>query len=211
MQSIGHIIRSSRTRRGLTLRELGARVPCTPGYLSQIENGRCARPPSEAMLHRLAAALDVEPGRLVELAAVERLPESLRAQLALLNDLRPLALALARLVLEQCGCNEGRLGEVLTVAIGSDLVLVSPGVPDPAAGALAVVTFQDARPAMLACVFPDPEPGPVRLEPPAAAPGPPMVVNRAEIAGTYRPIALIRALHAGQGPGDGASGGPGAA
>lgn len=52
----GALAREARRREGLSLRQLAARVPCDPGLLSRIENGRQA--PSERVAARLDDLLD---------------------------------------------------------------------------------------------------------------------------------------------------------
>ncbi len=98
MQTVGQLIRLFRTHRGLTLRELSMRACCTAGYLSQIENNRTARPPSESILRRLEEALGTTQGQLINAGELDRLPESLRMELHSLRQSQSHAIRLAELV-----------------------------------------------------------------------------------------------------------------
>lgn len=64
----GKRIRQLRVDKDLSQRDLAARVGIDFTYLSKIENNRAA-PPSDAVIERLAAALDVEAEELLALAA----------------------------------------------------------------------------------------------------------------------------------------------
>lgn len=55
MSRVGDKIRTMRKRRGQSLRDLAKKALISPGFLSQIENGR--RQPSIKMLARLTQAL----------------------------------------------------------------------------------------------------------------------------------------------------------
>jgi transcriptional regulator with XRE-family HTH domain/predicted transcriptional regulator len=60
----GQRLRHLRTRRGLTLSDLGERVGRQPPYLSRLENGK--REPTLSLIGALAQALDVTPGELLD-------------------------------------------------------------------------------------------------------------------------------------------------
>lgn len=55
-KTFGETLRSIRLDREVGLRELARLINKSPGYLSDVENGR-ARPPSEAVILDIAAAL----------------------------------------------------------------------------------------------------------------------------------------------------------
>jgi SOS-response transcriptional repressor LexA len=93
---LGALIREHRLGAGLSLRELADRCGCVKSYLWSIETGR-RRPPSEDLLRRLEAALGLEAGRLVRVAAWGRLPGVVRedvtrarAQAAVIRRLKDL-------------------------------------------------------------------------------------------------------------------------
>lgn len=62
--SFGEILRDFRVKAGFGLRELARRVNISPGYLSDVENGRVP-PPSEAVILEIASALNVEKSALL--------------------------------------------------------------------------------------------------------------------------------------------------
>lgn len=62
-KTLGEIIRHARTSLDMTLRELARRLDVTPSYVSDIENDR--RVPSEEVLIRIAAVLDLDANDLV--------------------------------------------------------------------------------------------------------------------------------------------------
>lgn len=55
-RSFGETLRDLRLKAGLGLREMARLIDKSPGYLSDVENGRVP-PPSEAVIVRMAAAL----------------------------------------------------------------------------------------------------------------------------------------------------------
>jgi len=57
--TFGEILRDIRINAGVGLRELSRLIDKSPGYLSDVENGRAA-PPSEEVLLHIARALDVD-------------------------------------------------------------------------------------------------------------------------------------------------------
>jgi len=75
---IGPLIRQRRERLGLTLSALADAVGATKGYLSMIENGKVANPPSAALLGQLERALGIGDGELRRAAAWQRTPEPVR-------------------------------------------------------------------------------------------------------------------------------------
>jgi transcriptional regulator with XRE-family HTH domain len=80
--SLGQVLRSLRTERGLTLRQVSAAARVSLGYISEVERGR--KEASSELLASLCAALDVglsdvlrdasELVALEEAVAVERTP-----------------------------------------------------------------------------------------------------------------------------------------
>jgi repressor LexA len=76
--SLGEIIRNKREELGLTLDEVGSRIGFSKPYLSTIETGRVNNPPSDELLQKLEKVLGFEPGVLLYLAHMERLPADIR-------------------------------------------------------------------------------------------------------------------------------------
>jgi transcriptional regulator with XRE-family HTH domain len=66
----GERVRELRQKRSLTQRDLGALVDVEFSYISKIENGKLdfGDVPSEALIHRLADALDADENDLLLLA-----------------------------------------------------------------------------------------------------------------------------------------------
>jgi repressor LexA len=78
-QGIGAVLRARRKARGLTLAALAAKVGCTKGYLSEIENGH-KPPPGPALIDALERALAMEPGSLRAAAAWQVAPEEVKQE-----------------------------------------------------------------------------------------------------------------------------------
>ncbi len=76
--SLGQIIRNKRERLGLTLDEVCNRVGFSKPYLSTIETGKVKNPPSDELLKKLERILEFEPGLLLHIAHMERLPSDVR-------------------------------------------------------------------------------------------------------------------------------------
>jgi len=74
----GERVRQLRKAKGLTLRQLAPRVGVGFTYLSRVETGRLnfGDYPSEALIHKLAEALDADEDELLILA--EKVPERIR-------------------------------------------------------------------------------------------------------------------------------------
>lgn len=64
MQVLGRNVRAARKRRGLSQEQLALEADMKRSYVSDLERG--TRNPTVAALGRLAAALGVEPGSLLE-------------------------------------------------------------------------------------------------------------------------------------------------
>jgi phage repressor protein C with HTH and peptisase S24 domain len=62
----------------LTLDEVSGRVGFSKPYLSTIETGKVKNPPSDELLRKLEQVLVFEPGLLLYLAHMERMPSDLR-------------------------------------------------------------------------------------------------------------------------------------
>jgi transcriptional regulator with XRE-family HTH domain len=76
--SFGEKVRELRLAKGLTLRDLAAKVGVGFTYLSKIENHKLeeGHGPSEKLIHKLAAELDASEDELLLLA--EKVPEPIR-------------------------------------------------------------------------------------------------------------------------------------
>ena len=61
---LGRRIRAARDERGLTQEAVAGKVGISRGYLARVETGR--HEPSLSMLAKLAKALGVKPGELLE-------------------------------------------------------------------------------------------------------------------------------------------------
>jgi transcriptional regulator with XRE-family HTH domain len=81
MEALGPKIRKQRRRLGLTLDELSGRASISKPYLSLIETGRVANPPSDEKLQRLEQTLGFATGELLTQAHLQRTPRDLRAML----------------------------------------------------------------------------------------------------------------------------------
>ena len=78
MNRFGQKVRELRQAKGLSLRDLAPHVGVGYTYLSKVENGRLdfGDYPSEALIHKLADALDADEDELLLLA--EKVPEAIR-------------------------------------------------------------------------------------------------------------------------------------
>lgn len=65
--SFGVVLRVFRQKKGLTQEQLSERVDVVRSFICSLENGK--KQPSLNMIYRLATALDVRPGELVDAAA----------------------------------------------------------------------------------------------------------------------------------------------
>jgi len=86
MEALGSKIRKQRRRLGLTLDELAGRTAISKPYLSLIETGRVANPPSDEKLRRLEQALGFNPSELLTQAHLQRTPRDVRAVLQKLME-----------------------------------------------------------------------------------------------------------------------------
>lgn len=78
--SLGQIIRNKREELKLTLDEVGSLTGFSKPYLSTIETGRVKNPPSDELLIKLEKILKFEPGLLLHIAHMERMPSDIRQQ-----------------------------------------------------------------------------------------------------------------------------------
>jgi len=76
--SLGKIIRQKREQLKLTLDEVSTRVGFSKPYLSTIETGRVKNPPGDDLLRRLEKLLNFEPGLLIHIAHMEKMPSDIR-------------------------------------------------------------------------------------------------------------------------------------
>ncbi len=86
MEPLGTKIRRQRRQLGLTLDELSERTRISKPYLSMVETGRMANPPSDDKLRRLEQTLGFGMGELLTQAHLLRTPSDVRA---VLEKLRP--------------------------------------------------------------------------------------------------------------------------
>src|SRR4249919_760065 len=79
MEPLGPKLRRQRRRLGFTLDELAGRTGISKPYLSLIETGRVANPPSDEKLRRLEQPLGFHAGELVSQAHRQRTRRDVRA------------------------------------------------------------------------------------------------------------------------------------
>jgi len=78
--SLGQIIRKRREQLRLTLDEVSSRIGFSKPYLSTIETSKVKNPPSDELLRKLERILEFEPGLLLHIAHLERLPSDIRQE-----------------------------------------------------------------------------------------------------------------------------------
>ena len=76
--SLGNIIRNKREEKKLTLDEVSRQIGFSKPYLSTIETGRVNNPPGDELLIKLEKLLGFEPGLLLHIAHMERMPSDIR-------------------------------------------------------------------------------------------------------------------------------------
>src|SRR4030043_413906 len=76
--ALGQIIRKRREKMKLTLDEVSNRIGFSKPYLSTIETSKVKNPPSDDLLNRLEEVLEFEPGLLLHIAHLERMPSDIR-------------------------------------------------------------------------------------------------------------------------------------
>lgn len=94
---LGQQVRQRRQARRLSLDRLAAMAGCSKSYLSAIENNRCG-PPGLEILRKLEAALEVQEGELIRLAALEATPDDIRQELEALQRKEAAAARMAELL-----------------------------------------------------------------------------------------------------------------
>jgi len=112
-EPMGKKIRRQRRRLGFTLDELAARTRISKPYLSLIETGRVANPPSDEKLRRLEEALSFAACELVQQAHLQRTPEDVRQMLARLAaaawaEVQPSTCGMVSLLENFSGCPEAK-------------------------------------------------------------------------------------------------------
>jgi phage repressor protein C with HTH and peptisase S24 domain len=78
--SLGQIIRKRREQLNLTLDEVSGKAGFSKPYLSTIETGKVKNPPSDELLRKLEKILEFEPGLLLHIGHLERLPSDIRQE-----------------------------------------------------------------------------------------------------------------------------------
>lgn len=76
--SLGEIIRNRRDELKLTLDEVSRRTGFSKPYLSTIENSKVKNPPGDELLTKLEQLLKFEPGLLIRIAHLEKMPADVR-------------------------------------------------------------------------------------------------------------------------------------
>lgn len=76
--ALGQIIRERREQMELTLDEVSNRIGFSKPYLSTIETSKVKNPPSDDLLNKLEEVLEFEPGLLLHIAHLERMPSDIR-------------------------------------------------------------------------------------------------------------------------------------
>lgn len=79
MLALGQTIRQRRLDLGFTLAQVAEATQTTKSYLSMIENDRVDKPPSQQVLERLEAALQLDGGALTDPAQWQRASPQVRA------------------------------------------------------------------------------------------------------------------------------------
>ena len=111
--SLGRVIRERREGLKLTLDEVGRQTGFSKPYLSTIETGKVRNPPSDELLRKLEKILEFEPGTLLHMAHMERMPADVRGQYESAEAENQRLRQLIRDIAEGKG-DKARLGDVLT-------------------------------------------------------------------------------------------------
>ena len=91
MGNIGFLIREKRLNKNLSMQDLSDMANITSAYISNIENNKLKSPPAVETIEKLADALNMseaEKKELLHLAALERTPDLIRAELERLQSLK---------------------------------------------------------------------------------------------------------------------------
>src|SRR4051812_38088279 len=78
LEAMGPKIRRRRIRLAMTLNDWAAKSGTSKPYLSLIENGKVANPPSDEKLRKLEEVLEFSAGELVSQAHLQRTPKDVR-------------------------------------------------------------------------------------------------------------------------------------
>ncbi len=78
MANLGNLIKSHREAKKLSLSALASQVGVAKSYLSMIENQKVNNPPSKSLLIGLEKALDIQSGKLTQIASWEKTPEQVK-------------------------------------------------------------------------------------------------------------------------------------
>ncbi len=78
--SLGKLIRRQREKAGLTLDEVSHRSDYSKPYLSTVETEKVKNPPADELLTKLEKILGFEPGILLHIAHMEKLPADLKVK-----------------------------------------------------------------------------------------------------------------------------------
>jgi phage repressor protein C with HTH and peptisase S24 domain len=127
--ALGNIIRKKREELKLTLDEVSRRVGFSKPYLSTVETGRVNNPPSDELLRGLEQVLGFEPGLLLHIAHVERLPSDIRQEYESAEAENKRLRSLIRQLIEKSG-NKAKVNKLLKtekVNIKQVSESVSPG------------------------------------------------------------------------------------
>lgn len=76
--SLGQLLRQKREAMNLTLDEVSRRIGFSKPYLSTIETGKVNNPPGDELLGKLEQLLEFEPGLLLHIAHLEKMPADVR-------------------------------------------------------------------------------------------------------------------------------------
>ncbi|MBC7833683.1 MAG: helix-turn-helix domain-containing protein [Phycisphaerales bacterium] len=106
---LGILMNRRRRELDLTLNEVAERSGCTKSYLSFIENGRRANPPSHELLLRIQEALWLQNNELVEAARWQSTPDEVKQEYERMALRDAAARQLAKVIRERGGA-EGVLG-----------------------------------------------------------------------------------------------------
>jgi len=127
--SLGRIIREKREQMNLTLDEVSLRAGFSKPYLSTVETGKVKNPPSDALLKKLERILEFQPGTLLHMAHMERMPADIREPYEAAEAENQRFRRVLKDILEGKS-DSSRLDEVLAQTgsgIGRDVKVLRPG------------------------------------------------------------------------------------
>lgn len=148
MGTIGQLIKGRRRELGLTLQQVADRAQCAKSYLSEVENGKREGVPSEDLLGRLEAVLQIEAGSLIGRARWDATPSDVKREVASLRAQSDAARRLVELLrregvdaLHRSGMLEaliGRDGEERSGTIEEDASDIEPGGVERSTGGVGL-------------------------------------------------------------------------